>query len=67
MVLGLSSKREITQTSIRVRTVMAVQTRAWLVPGQGGGWPGSLKRMIPASGIDGLARLNSWLHRAGCG
>src|SRR6266568_2668468 len=27
MVLGLSSKREITRTSIRVRTAMAVQTR----------------------------------------
>jgi hypothetical protein len=36
-VLGLSSKREVTRTSIRVRTAMAVQTRE-----QGrylGGWP----------------------------
>ena len=33
-VLGLSSKREITRTSIRVRTAMAAQTGAGPVPGR---------------------------------
>ena len=32
-VLGLSSKREVTRASIRVRTAMAVQVRAGPVPG----------------------------------
>jgi DNA invertase Pin-like site-specific DNA recombinase len=33
-VLGLSSKREITRTSIRVRTAIAAQTRAGPLPGR---------------------------------
>jgi len=37
-VLGLSSKREVTRTSIRVRTAMAVQVRE-----QGGTWAAALR------------------------
>jgi hypothetical protein len=42
-VLGLSSKREITRTSIRVRTAMAVQTRE---QGPVSRWPSAVR--VPA-------------------
>ena len=53
-VLGLSSKREITRTSIRVRTAMAAQTRAATCSTLPAG-PGSTRRCSPA-GASGRRR-----------
>jgi len=68
-VLGLSSKREVTRTSIRVRTAMAAQTREQGLPARSGPWPvvdsvmGFLFPDFPRSGRAGAppARL---LHPA---
>ena len=61
-VLGLSSKREITRTSIRVRTAMAAQTRE-----QGrclGGRPPYGYRLADAGPHCGAA-LASWVTASG--
>jgi site-specific DNA recombinase len=63
-VLGLSSKREITRTSIRVRTAMAVQTRE-----QGrylGGRPPYGYRLADAGPHPNKAHA-AWGRRAACG
>ena len=52
-MLGLSSKREVTRTSIRVRTAMAVQTRRMLSSGMP--WPRRNRRDSSA-----LSTSNRW-------